>query len=306
MTCTSPKVTLSLEQNGNRISVGRCLMKNLRLTCLLLLVFSHPTWAIYGPSITRANAAVEFRACGEANFTQSSDIVSAAKSRNPEAILKVLGSALKEWRSTAANSNIYPARAFCIHDLVPEYLPAGTDRNTPTASVVGFQKLGIDYFYYSPDGEWRPSGNPVDLEQLAGQYLDSPWGRQAFLMMTQLGWSKGGCQEGPDQFREVIKRSEKFLLSYPDSEVSDQIRLELANAYATWWNLSRGEPNSHSNPKTYTVGAAEAKIKAIDLYKEYLGKQKVANKRIRDWMKALESNPAGSGTYDYSCEDYED
>jgi hypothetical protein len=228
------------------------------------------------------------------------------KSRNPDAILKVLGIALEELRSTPAQSNLYSARAFCVHDLVPDFLSASPDRNTPTASVVGFQKLGIDYFYYSPDGEWRPSGNPVDLEQLATQHLDSPWGRQAFLMMTQLGWSKGECREGPDQFREVIQRSKKFLLSYPDSEVSNQIRLELAKAYATWWNLSRGKPNAYSNPKTYTVGAADAKIRAIDLYKTYLSMQKVANKEIRDRLKALESNPAGSGTYDYSCEDYED
>jgi hypothetical protein len=77
-------------------------------------------------------------------------------------------------------------------------------------------------------------------------------------MMTGLGWSQGACQEGPDQFREVIKRGEKFLKDYPQSEVSDNIRLELAHAYATWWNLSGDEPNPpYSTPETYKMGSRD-------------------------------------------------
>jgi len=34
-------------------------------------------------------------------------------------------------------------------------------------------------------------------------------------MMTELGWSKGACQEGPDQFRLVIEHGEAFLAKYP-------------------------------------------------------------------------------------------
>jgi hypothetical protein len=51
---------------------------------------------------------------------------------------------------------------------------------------------------------------------------------------------------------EVIKRGEKFLKDYLQSEVSENIRLELAHAYATWWNLSRDEPNPpYSTPETH-------------------------------------------------------
>jgi hypothetical protein len=48
---------------------------------------------------------------------------------------------------------------------------------------------------------------------------------------------------GTGSISRVVKRSEKFLGDYPQSEVSDSVRLELAHAYATWWNLSRAEPN---------------------------------------------------------------
>jgi hypothetical protein len=126
-------------------------------------------------------------------------------------------------------------------------------------------------------------------------------------MMTQLGWSQGECQEGPDQFREVIKHSEEFLRDYPQTEVSDSVRLELANAYATWWNLSQGEPNPpYSSPERYRLGAEKAKQRAIELYREYLSQQKTPAQDVLHRFKALQENPKGTDEYDYFCADYED
>jgi hypothetical protein len=282
--------------------------------CLSLLVFivlSHTAWAIYGPDLARANAAVALRACQEADFQQSREITRAIASHKPDDIVRVLGDAMKEWKETSRTSPLYPARAFCVHELVPEILePKGGPKadpatwREPTSAVLNFNRVGIEYYYYSPDGAWRPSKNPVDLNQLATNNLNSRWGREAFLMMTQLGWSQGACAEGPDQFREVIKHSEKFLKLYPQSEVSDRIRLELANAYATWWNAANMEPNAYSNPENYKQGAERAKQHPIHLYLEYLKVKSSA--KVRKRLNALRENPKGSDTYDYFCEDYED
>jgi hypothetical protein len=51
-------------------------------------------------------------------------------------------------------------------------------------------------------------------------------------MMTRLRRGTGGCEEGPDQCREVIKHREKLIKDYPKSEASDAVRTELANAFA--------------------------------------------------------------------------
>jgi hypothetical protein len=285
-------------------------MKNIWLTSVILLTCSHSGWAIYGPSLTRADASVGLRACQESNFTQGREITNAERSGNSDDILRVLGDALKEWQATPATSVLYPARAFCIHELIPSRLPPSGEIATPAArqptdAVRRFQGLGIEYVYYSPDAEWTLREDPVDLNQLAKR-LDSPWGRRAFLMMTQLGWSQGACQEGPDQFREVIKHGEKFLQDYPKSEVSDGVRLELANAYATWWNVSLDEANEDFSPEPSKVGAEEAKHKAIQLYQEYLNVQKTPNPDVRKRLRALQENPKGSSQYDYYCPDYED
>lgn len=278
----------------------------------ILLAYSHSAWAMYGPSLTRTDPATELRACQEAKFSQSQQIIRAMSSRDYLDIARVLGGALAEIRATPSSSPLYPARAFCVHELVPDRLPpegnvSSHEARQPTVAVRQFHEIDIDYFYYDPDGEWVLQKDPVDLDELAEQHLDSRWGRQAFLMMTRLGWSRGACTEGPDQFREVIRHGEAFLHAYPRSEVSDSIRLELARAYETWWNLSlpnAGEPGNEA--ARYKAGASTAKQRGIELYQEYLSRQKTAAPEARERLKALQENSKGSKHYDYFCEDYED
>jgi hypothetical protein len=289
------------------------LMRRNALSVLILVAFCSPAWAIYGPDLARTDPAVASSACKEADFQQSRRIAMAVADGNPDDILQVLGPVVKEWRETAKTSRLYPARAFCLHELIPSILePNGAAETDPakwrtvTSTVTQFEKLGIEYYYYSPDGAWRPSKNPVDLNQLATNYLDSRWGRQAFLMMTELGWSQGACQEGPDQFRLVIKYGEAFLTKYAASEVSNRIRLEVANAYATWWNVANEEPNAYTDPTLYKAGAAKAKRRAIALYQQYLSAQKNPKPEAAKRLKKLQENPKGSDEWDYLCEDYED
>lgn len=286
-------------------------MKGIWFASVFLLACCQPAWGIYGPSLARADSAVDLRACQEAKFAQSYEITKAVTSGNPEELALVLDNALREWRATPRTSELYAARAFCIHELVPNRLPregeiASPLAREPTPTVVRFQNLGIGYFYYGPDAEWTLDKDPVDLNELATEHLDSRWGREAFLMMTQIGWSQGACQEGPDQFREVIRHAESFLEGYPRSEVSDSVRLELAHAYATWWNLSRTEPSASFSPEPYMAGADVAKQKAIELYQQYLNRQKLQRPDIQSRLKALLQNPKGSDQYDYFCPDYED
>lgn len=278
-----------------------------------LVACSHLAWAIYGPDLVRSEPAIASSACKEANFQQSRQIATAVASGTPDDILQVLGGAMRQWRETARTSPLYPARAFCLHELVPSVLePKGaTGMNPaiwwePTSAVAKFKEIGIEYYYYSPDGAWRPAQNPVDFIQLATDYLGSHWGRQAFLMMTELGWSKGACQEGPDQFRMVISHGEAFLRRYPASEISDRIRLEVANAYATWWNVANMEPDTYTDPSRYKAGAAEARRRSIELYKQFLTAQKIRNPEVEKRLKNLRENPKGSNEWDYFCEDYED
>ena len=274
---------------GTRIAADR-VTKDFLLVSMILLAFSQPTWGIYGPSLARADRSVALHACQEAKFVQSQEILRSMQSGNPAEVLLVLGGALQEWRDTPTTSELYPARAFCIHELVPDHLPregpmASPRALQPTVAVARFQDLGIHYFYYDPDAQWTLSEDPADLSQLAREHLESPWGRQAFLMMTRLGWSQGGCQEGPDQFREVIKHSEAFLRDYPQSEVSDSVRLELAYAYTTWWNLSRA-----ANRGSYKEGADVAKQKAIGLYQQYLSRQKTPAADVQKRLNTLQQN----------------
>jgi hypothetical protein len=129
-------------------------------------------------------------------------------------------------------------------------------------------------------------------------------------MMTRLGWRHAACAEGPDQFREVIKRSEAFLSRYPNSEVSDDVRLETAKAYGTWWHVSRLTPRSGGpdGSASYLEGSREARRKAMELYQEYLRSRKTDDKDVERRLKSLRGNSMEprKRDYDYWCPDYED
>jgi len=92
------------------------------LWVLLLIMGSHPARAIYGPDLARTNRALASYACQEGNFQQSERIAKAVASGKVEDVLQVLGSAAKEWRETPTTSPLYPARAFCLHELIPSII----------------------------------------------------------------------------------------------------------------------------------------------------------------------------------------
>ncbi len=272
------------------------------LIAAVLVGYSQLGFAIYGPSLVRANRSVAVLACQEARFDHGREILRTMRNPTPALIQSSLAPALQELRNTPSTSALYPARAFCVHELVPSALAAhgdGEARTIPTAEVKILGTLGVNYFYYEPEARWLLQRDPADLEELAIKHLDSRWGRQAFLMMTWLGWSQGACQEGPDQFWEVIRHSKTFLQEYPQSEISDKVRLEMANAYATWWYVARDDAK-------YANGAAEARQSAIKLYQAYLHSLKVPNRGVEYRIKQLRDNVKASETYDYYCPDYED
>jgi len=297
-------------------------IKHLYLASAILLAFCRYGWTDdlpvyyppspkYGPSQASAAFDVALVACRESHFQQDELVVSAMQTRDEDQILRVLGTALEVWRATPETSALYPARTFCIHELVPKYLqrmnvPDDSPLKTqPTPVVTQFKALGVVYWYYADDGDWVVQ-NPVDLVSLATEHLNSRWGREAFLMMTKLGWSSGNCQEGPDhQFREVIKRGEAFLTAYPKAETSNSIRFAVASAYATWWTLSITPQRAGFSPEPYGPEAEQAREKAIELYLQHEELAKTPNPYVENYVKTLrEKHPLRE--IDFFCEDYED
>lgn len=116
----------------------------------------------------------------------------------------------------------------------------------------------------------------------------------------------GRCVLLSDCFR-VIEHGKTSLLAYPNVEESDRVRLDVADAYATWWNLSQtGGKTDETGREKYPQGALEAKRSAIALYAMYLRSQKAPDAKVAEQVRLLKGNAQGSGTYAYFCPDYED
>jgi hypothetical protein len=80
-----------------------------------------------------------------------------------------------------------------------------------------------------------------------------------------------GCQ-GPNCFRAVIERGEKFLREYPETSFRKEQIYHLALAYETWWSLSQAEPGDPTAEGALIdrASAERARKKAIDLYEELI------------------------------------
>ncbi len=137
----------------------------------------------------------------------------------------------------------------------------------------------------SPDeNPWTYTGTL--LRRVWTDYSETDWGQRAFLLLLSHGWDTGvDCAAGSDQFRAVIQQGIPFLEKYPNSPYRLDVQLAVAQAYETWWSLSKapksedyvnefgeelGEAYSDGDPAKYQDGAEAARQRAIAFYEQLL------------------------------------
>ncbi len=107
------------------------------------------------------------------------------------------------------------------------------------------------------------------LKKVVEDYSGSPWAEDAFLLLMARGFQTGvGCREGPAAFRKVIKEGGAFL----KRDLSPNARLQalflLAEAYETWWSLSKAsDKDEYVQAGEYKEGAEDARINSIRVYR---------------------------------------
>jgi len=105
------------------------------------------------------------------------------------------------------------------------------------------------------------------------EFGGTDWGEEAFLLLLRRGFNLApGCKTA-DLFREVILRGEEFLKTHTKTKLRVNILFLLAEAYETWWSLSRClldyyEPLISVYGLAYTEGAEDARQKAVKIYSE--------------------------------------
>lgn len=132
-------------------------------------------------------------------------------------------------------------------------------------AAYGVRYTGIGH--YSGDLEYDRSL----LRRAWKEFPETPWGQRAFLVLQRFSCliPDSGCQ-GPNCFRAVIERGEKFLREYPETPFRKEQIYHLALAYETWWSLSQAEPGDPTaeGAQIDRASAERARKKAIDLYEE--------------------------------------
>jgi hypothetical protein len=160
--------------------------------------------------------------------------------------------------------------------LVARSISSGSEvlAEAPGADTVGrhLALYGVKYTgigHYSGDLEYDRSL----LRRTWKEFPETEWGQRAFLMLQRLSCSapNSGCQ-GPNCFREVIRKGDMFLRQYPESRFRMEQTYHLALAYETWWSLSqaqKGDPTAEGAFVDKTSGEA-ARKRSIELYEELI------------------------------------
>jgi len=128
------------------------------------------------------------------------------------------------------------------------------------------------------------------LAKLALEHQTSVWGHWALLKMTYRGWELCDCGAGTrgDRFRDVIAHVEPFLSAHADSPATRYLQFALAQAYETWWSLSK-ERKVGEVPdewQRFLPGADAARKRAIEHYRTWLaayGAELDDNQRL--WLR---------------------
>ena len=127
---------------------------------------------------------------------------------------------------------------------------------------------GLNFQWDELAGGWAYSHDLV--WKVWQEFPSTAWGEQAFLLLESHGWdTRVGCQAGSDQFRQVIQNGERFLQQHPRSRNRLEVLLNVAQAYETWWSLSKASGHDdYVEPANYQSGAEPARQKAIQLYQQ--------------------------------------
>lgn len=227
----------------------------------------------------RRELTMASRACHESGVPECDAVLEAVRtmwlSSFPDsgAIDRALDAALERRRVTSPKNRKYPALLFWIDRLAEARLmlhfSKGSNRDKEwNTRLQALGRHGIILQAHRTGVSFRRSF----LKNLALTHQDSFWGSQAFLEMTYRGWRvSDGCGDNAEyEFLDVIKHGEQYLRAHPTADISQEVLLEVARAYETWWSASVAGPGLVERSLYGTADGEQARRTAIRLYRQYL------------------------------------
>jgi hypothetical protein len=155
-----------------------------------------------------------------------------------------------------------------MHVNWPNIYPPNSEVQRKLDELKGY---GLTFRWFETGGDYF--SDRVPLWQVWKDYSATPSGEDAFALLLDSGWDTSACcGKGSNAFRNVIREGERFLAERPNSARRLDVEFALAEAYETWWSLSRAPAVSDNeadpSPDAYRESADVARGKAIAYYEE--------------------------------------
>ena len=163
------------------------------------------------------------------------------------------------------------------------------------APTLGRYGVGLHFV----DGGWYYGSELRD--SLALRAGENRWTDAAFL-----DWLGDDTCDGPDQWRDVITRCERYLERWPRSAIAAEVLLHLGEAHETGWALSkmRSSGDRAFDPELYRLDAPAHRLRAIECYERYLGSSPTGRSAVDVRTRLLRLRlDVGTGITRYYCEE---
>ena len=236
-------------------------------------------------------AALVRKACvesGGADCATAAALFGHHEFRDSAQIRGVLDATLASHLKLGAGDPRFPSSVFLLSLVAEEWVGTAGDpgNEAERQRVTALASVGIRVVA-GYDGAQAHLGA---LAKLALEHQTSVWGHWALLKMTYRGWELCDCGAGTrgDRFRDVIAHVEPFLSAHADSPATRYLQFALAQAYETWWSLSK-ERKVGEVPdewQRFLPGADAARKRAIEHYRTWLaayGAELDDNQRL--WLR---------------------
>ena len=199
---------------------------------------------------------------------------------------QLMHSAMDNICSMDANGPLYPPTAYLAAGLLSWRIEVADARSVSCKSfLTPYANWKYLFQHCSPDDCFALRDEL--RKNLATHYLNTRWGRQAFLEMARAYWTTD-CNvpeiENANAFN-IITRAEKYLAEYPDSDITLDLTLELAMAYEMWWCIGKFAPKGWIEADIFREDCQSARLKSMDYYRQALMQLTSDNPLQRLWIQ---------------------
>ena len=175
---------------------------------------------------------------------------------------------LLDARDRATSSNERAWLSLAADQVLSRLAITGEPPPERRPGLAALKPFGVTFRYDEHAGEWHYLRGLLD--EIIRHYPFNDWAQMALVHKIAHGWDLVACE---NSYAATIQHGTEWLGRNPSSPYRLVVTQAVAQAYETWWSLSKAPEYdflAHHSRDEATRGAAKARLEAITWYRRVL------------------------------------